>query len=425
MYVRRRWPRCLETFSMELTPDGKNIQKRVAKNLSALFVIRGINIVIPLVALPYILKTVGIENYGVIAFSLAFATFFGAIIQYGFGISAVRDIARVREDHAQVSKIFSATFITMLLIALSCTVVYVMIVMSVESLASRKLVYFGSLMLVAGNALFPHWLFLGLERSYLAAVITLSIRLGYLGLLFLFVREPQDYVLVHALNGATAMVGVLSGLGIAFGVIGLKFVFPPVSYLWETLREGFLIFLIQFAPNLYNNSLVFILGLVAIPGVVGLFSVANSIVEVVISLGRMLSNAFLPVLTNTISIHSKYTKLMFGLGLSSMVAVILLADPITAFLSRTNSAELANTIRFIAVSIPMIAGYLAFNNNYLIITGHEKLAAKITVITSLCGMMLACILVPLYSITGAISVLIVVRLALFIVSYQSYRHVGS
>ena len=408
---------------MELSPDRKSVQKRVAKNFSALFVIRGINLVISIITLPYILKTIGIENYGVIAFSLAFAAFFGTVIQYGFGISAVQNIARVREDHAQISKIFSATFITMLLITLLCAAVYGTIVLSVDTLASRKLVYLGSFTLVIGNALFPHWLFLGLERSYLAAVITLGIRSSYLVLLFLFVREPQDYAIVHALNGATAIVGVLFGLGIAFIGFGLKIVIPSVSYLWETLRIGFHVFLIQFAPNLYNNALVFVLGLVAIPEVVGIFSAANSIVEVVISFGRMLSNAFLPVLANTISIHRKYTMLMFGLGGSTMVAVILLASPAAAFLSPKNPAEIANTIRYIAITIPMTAGYLAYNINYLVIRGHEKLAAKITIVISLCGMILVGVLVPLFSIVGAIVVLIVVRLALSVVSFWYYRHV--
>lgn len=408
---------------MEVSSDRKNIQKRVAKNFSALFVIRGINLVISIITLPYILKTIGIENYGLIAFSLAFATFFGAIIQYGFGISAVRNIALARKDPALVSKIFSATFSAMLLITLLCTLVYGGIVLSIDFMASRKLVYFGSLILVAGNALFPHWLFLGLERSYLAAVIMLGIRLSYLSLLFLFVREPQDYVIVHALNGATALAGVLAGLGIAFWGLGMKFVIPSVSYLHETLRGGFQVFLIQFVPNFYNNALVFVLGLTAVPEVVGIFSAANSIVEVVISIGRMLSNAFLPVLTNTISIHRKYTMLMFGLGFSAMVVLMMLAGPVAAFLSNTNSAEIANTIRYIAISIPMTAGYLAYNINYLVITGHEKLAAKITVVISLCGMILVGVLVPLYSIFGAIMVLIVVRLALFVVSYRYYRHV--
>lgn len=401
-----------------------SIRKRVAKNFTALFAIRGINLVVQIVAIPYILQKIGIENYGLIAFSLAFATFFGTFIQYGFGISAVGNIARIRDDHAQVSKIFSATFVTMLLITLICTGIYSVIIFSIDAMASEKLVYFGSLLLVVGNSLFPHWVFLGLERSYLAAVTMLCVRLSYLALLFLFVRGPEDYSIVHLLNGLTAIAGVVSGLIITFGVLGLKLVVPSMSCISETLKGGFHVFLIQFVPNLYNNALIFILGLTNTPQIVGIFSAASSIVDVTISICRILSNSFLPALINNISLHKKYTVLLLGTGLLAMIMLVAFANVIGKFLSPYNHAEIANTIRHVAISIPMTAGYLAYNINYLVITGHQSLASKITVTISLFGMTLVLLLVPTYSITGAIVVLIATRFSLFIVSYHYYKRVS-
>ncbi len=397
------------------------LRGRVLRNFSGLLAVRGINLVIPVLVLPYILRRIGLEAYGQIAFALAFATFFGAVIQYGFGISAVGRIARARGDDAQVARVFGATFATTLLLTLVCALVYGAIVLAVPAMAAQGMLYFGAFTLVAATALFPHWLFLGLERSYLAALVMLFVRLGYVLLLPVLIRGPQDYALVHLLNGTTVLVGVLAALGIAVYGLGVRPVRPTLAEVRGTLRQGFRVFLIQFVPNLYNNALVFVLGLSAPAALVGVFSVANSIVEVVISVGRMLSNAFLPVLAKDMSVHGKYAALMLGLGGAAALALLGLAVPLAGFLAPDNGPEIAASIRLIGLSVPLAGGYLAYNINYLVVSGQDGAAAGITVAGSIAGMGLVLALVPALQIDGAIAVLLLTRLGLFAASFLHYR----
>ena len=98
--------------------------KKLISNFLSLAVLRGFDLIIPLVTLPYLLKTIGIELYGELAFALSMAMYFGSIIQYGFGVTAVREISLFRGDKAKISNIYSRTITCAMILTAFCTVLF-------------------------------------------------------------------------------------------------------------------------------------------------------------------------------------------------------------------------------------------------------------------------------------------------------------
>lgn len=84
-------------------------KKRLLANFASLIVLRGFQFLIPLITLPYLVRTIGLEKFGLINFALALGLYFGAVVQYGFGVTATREIARNRDDPEKLSQIYSAT----------------------------------------------------------------------------------------------------------------------------------------------------------------------------------------------------------------------------------------------------------------------------------------------------------------------------
>ena len=64
------------------------------KNILSLFVLQGANYILPLVTIPYLVRVLGPANFGRIAFAQAFIQYFVMLTDYGFNLSATRDIAR-------------------------------------------------------------------------------------------------------------------------------------------------------------------------------------------------------------------------------------------------------------------------------------------------------------------------------------------
>lgn len=55
-------------------------KKRLISNFMSLSVLRGFQFIIPLITLPCLVRTIGIENFGLVKFAISLNLYFGAIL---------------------------------------------------------------------------------------------------------------------------------------------------------------------------------------------------------------------------------------------------------------------------------------------------------------------------------------------------------
>src|SRR5918992_2734801 len=70
----------------------------VTVNAAALYAGQFAIAVLPLVVLPYLARVLGPAQLGVVVFVQYFSFLVGALLEYGFGLSATREVARTRAD---------------------------------------------------------------------------------------------------------------------------------------------------------------------------------------------------------------------------------------------------------------------------------------------------------------------------------------
>ena len=90
--------------------------KRIIDNILSLFSLQGLNYILPIISFPYLTRVLGPENFGLIAFAGAFIGYFQILTDYGFNLSATREISINRENQKKISKIFSTVMITKIII---------------------------------------------------------------------------------------------------------------------------------------------------------------------------------------------------------------------------------------------------------------------------------------------------------------------
>jgi hypothetical protein len=153
--------------------------------------LQGLNYIVPLVTLPYLVRVLGIGPFGLISVAQAFATYFVIFTDYGFNLSATRRIALQHDDMAAVSGIFSAVITIKIILMLFGLGVMAIVLVVVPHFRPDADIYAVSYMAVIGGVLLPTWLFQGLQDMRTIAVLNGVTKLASACLLFVFVHSSR------------------------------------------------------------------------------------------------------------------------------------------------------------------------------------------------------------------------------------------
>ena len=123
--------------------------QRLSDNFISLVVLQLINSVLPLLLIPYLLYTIGVEKFGIFSFITAIIMYGVKMSDYGFELSATYHISLHREHISKVSEIFSSVLSIKLLIAIAYIISLSILLffidrlyISIESLSFSLLGYF-------------------------------------------------------------------------------------------------------------------------------------------------------------------------------------------------------------------------------------------------------------------------------------------
>ena len=86
------------------------------ENFLSLFSLQFLGYLIPLVTFPYLVRILGIENYGIYVFFQYLFLFLDNIIAYGFRVSATDQISKNINNYNKISLIFHSVLIVKFLI---------------------------------------------------------------------------------------------------------------------------------------------------------------------------------------------------------------------------------------------------------------------------------------------------------------------
>ncbi|WP_181163610.1 flippase [Pontibacter mangrovi] len=401
----------------------QTIKKRgvVLQNITSLFLFQGINYLSPILTLPYLIATLGAEKYGFIAFSQAITQYLIVFTEYGFNLTATKKISVNRANPKVISRIFSSVLIikaALITISLLSLITAINIIEQLNQLQEILLYYFG---MVVGQALFPIWLFQGMEKMKYITIVNVVSKGIFIILVFFLVKAPEDYKLVPLITSAGFVSAGLFSLIIAHKEFKVSFSWPGVKEIMIHLREGWHIFISSLAISLYRNTNLVILGFMSSGLVVGYFSIAEKITKLVQSLINPVSQALYPSFSLKLAKENNsaatktllhITKLYF-IGLLALTAIFFALAPLAGyFIDEINERVILN--------IKILSPIILFGSlNYLIGVvglvnlGYEKYFSSTVMISGAVNIALCCILVYILQDIGAAIALSLAEFTLF------------
>jgi PST family polysaccharide transporter len=403
--------------------SGTEISKNLLNNIFSLSILQISSYILPLITIPYLVRVLGPEYFGLLGFSAATIAYFTLLTDYGFNLSATRQVSIYRDDKDKLNEIFSSVMLIKAGLMIVSFCLMSILVFSFERFSQDWEVYFLSFGIVVGQVLFPVWLFQGMERMKFIAYLNLGAKIFFTICIFIFVQKQSDYLLVPLL---TSMGFIVAGIWSIFLIkkeFNITFVSQNKSIIKFQLYEGWHVFFSSITISLYTISTTFILGLFTNNTVVGYFSGAEKIIKAFKGLYSPVLNATYPHASKKLK-ENKQLGLIFINKLTLIVGVIMFLISALLYSFAGSIIELLLGDKYYkSVLLLKIMSFLPFiislSNIFGIQTmlnlGYKKEFSFFILITAVISIISAFILIPMYSEVGASISLLIGELSITII----------
>ena len=234
-------------------------KKRLGNNFLSLTFLQGTNHILALVTIPYLVKVLGIEYFGLLAFAASIIVFFQIFIDYGFNITATKEISIHRNNKVKLIEIFSAVMTIKIILLVISFFLLTVFVFSFDKFSKNTLVYFISYGTLVGQAILPLWFFQGMERMKYITYLSILSKVIFTLSIYVFVQEQNDFILVPFLTSLGFLVAGIWSLYLVKKDFGVKFELQRLEILLIYLNEGFYVFISRFYVSIYTNTNILLL----------------------------------------------------------------------------------------------------------------------------------------------------------------------
>lgn len=374
--------------------------KKILENFLSLSSIQIINLVLPLVTLPYLITVIGLEKYGIVVMAGTLIAYFYTVCDFSFMITGTRDVVIHRNSTKKLNIVFSKiTYIKTILLLLSIAIISTVVILT-KSFREHYVVYIFTSINLIGNTYFPDWFFQGIEKMKFIAISNVFIKILFTGLVFLFIKEESDYWMYSMFFSFGFVISSIIAYYILLKNFKLKLVYIKKRELLKTVKQSIPIFLNQFLPNMYNNTTAFLLGIFVGNSWLGIYDAVRKIIELFNVLMGIISKVFFPFLTRKKKAFTIYMQASIVVSILLAMVPILFSGFIMDFLNIDYNDSFL-LISILSLGLIFIGLYNIFGLNYFIVHRKDKIVMRNTVISSVIGLLLCYPLIHYFGIIGA------------------------
>ncbi len=407
-------------------------RRALLSNFLSLSSLQIFNYIIPLITIPYLFQVLGSEKFGLVMFAQALIIYFGLIINYGFNLSATRQISINRDDIDKLSTIYSSILTYKILASIIIFFIFYFIINYFDKFSNESTLYLLSYGMLIESILFPVWFYQGMERMKFITIIYATSKILVLILIFLFIKSADDYEKVPLLYILGSLTSGFISIYISIKIFKIKIFIPKLSDIKFQLVDGWHLFISNLSINMYRNANILILGFLTSPVFVGYYALAEKVIKAVQGVLGPVSESLYPYIakksnqeSSMKSISTLFKLLKYYLIILSIlfISIIVLSPMISKLLAGQYDDNVINNLRIL--SFVVLFGGL----NYLIgiigliNLGYKKYFTKATLISGTFNVVVCFVLSYYLQDIGAAISLSLTEIVLFIILFSKIRKI--
>ena len=368
----------------------KKIRHPLVANSFYLYIAHFADYIFSLLILPFIARILGPEELGYVATAQIFGLLLLLIMEFGFSLTATREVSKLKEKKALLTKYINESFSFKFFLIPLIIFLSIFSIISFPTFQSRPhyigIVMVGSIF----QGMAPTWFFQGIEKLKVIAISKILFRgIGFI-IIFVFIRDYQDgwivlmgssitsfFIFLYLINYMQSIVGKIK-------ITGIK----GIKSIWKNSRWTFLLTLI---PVLFQNGTALILSTIVSPLQMGLYFGATKIYRSFNTLYGPFGQAIYPRLIASNQISPKISKYLvykvlltlFSLGLIFFILLFFWPDVFIKILLGDLYLEASITLKLYGIVLPLTAVSHVLGRQWMLVKGEEKTYLKIILTTSL------------------------------------------
>ena len=349
----------------------------IKKNYIFSVVYQLLNMLLPLLTVPYVSRVLQPEGVGTYAYTDSIAQYFILIGMLGIGMYGNRMTAIVREDKKKLSQTFFSIYLlqlTLSIVSLAGYLIFIYFFMN-----EYKIIAFWQVIALLGSAIDCSWLFHGLEQFKKIVIRNIVVKIAGLLAIFTFVKNHDDLVLYTIIMGLSSFMGQLIMWFYVRNYV--EKVTINIHSILHHVKPTFVYFLPEIAWQVYFVINKTLLGVFSNTAEVGIYDYADKIMKVALAVITSLGIVMLPRMANMWQ-HGDIEKakifMIKSLQFSTLIAVGIafgLAGTAKEFIPWYLGGEFIGSIDVLIILSPAVlimAWSNVFGSLYLVPLGKMK-----------------------------------------------------
>lgn len=357
---------------------------------------QAINLISPLLVIPYIVFICGEEGLGKAGVGFSFALIAIVLVDYGSYINGTKDISINHNDNAILEDKFTTIYLSKLILLTVVLLISILIIVSIPFFQKDKLQLILSLSIVVGQFINPTWFFQGIQNFKWISIINILSKVIYVALIFLLIQKREDYIYINLFLG----IGSIIASSLGFLWIYTQFPFSlkkaSLSKAIDLIKTEFSLTISQLFFSFYQYAPIMLISYFCGNFIAGQYRIIDQVIMIFRTYFQMFFNFIyaeicLQIYTNVKKGVKKW-KIINGLNyfliLLTLLAIYLNSEIVLTFfkVSKTNLNMLDSLFK-LGLLVPLLMGIsyalkqlmfsFNYNKEYIIITFFSTIVSLI------------------------------------------------
>lgn len=268
-------------------------------NTVMLYMLTAAKTIFPLITLPYLARVLSVECYGMVSYVKAVIGYAQIITDFGFMLSACKEIVEADRDNLKISQIIGDTVISKLMLSAVAFAVILVMTFNIEILSKNVLFVCLSALVPVLSCFLMDFLFRGIEKMHIMTIVFVIMKSISTALTMLIIRSDAAVLLIPVFD----IISSVAAIAISWVIVkklGYTFKFTNFKNCINKIKLSFGYFANSMASTAFGTLNTVIIGIyIKDTEQIAFWSVCIQLIGGVQNMYTPISNGIYPYMVKT------------------------------------------------------------------------------------------------------------------------------